>query len=148
MWTRRSASRCGWSFPSCSRPSAPPCCTLRRTTGKRWHWATASACWWTGASRRSTPPPGGAATPQTAKFRPPFSPPPPTPPAVVSRNPKGRGGPLLLGAPPITLFEVTPQRGPGGAMQVQIGGQTLVLPDPCTGLQGRACVLGVRPEDL
>ncbi|ABM57766.1 ABC transporter ATP-binding protein [Verminephrobacter eiseniae] len=69
-------------------------------------------------------------------------------PAGVYRNPQSREVARLFGDPPINLFEVTPQRGPGGAMQVQIGGQTLVLPDPCTGLQGRACVLGVRPEDL
>src|SRR6218665_439879 len=69
MWTRRSASRCGWSFPSCSRPSAPPCCAWRRTPGKRWPWATASACWWTGASRRSTRPPGCTAIRKAARWR-------------------------------------------------------------------------------
>src|SRR6218665_2555416 len=85
-------------------------------------------------------------------------------PAGVYRNPQSREVARLFGDPPINLFEGTPPRGPGGAVPGEIGGPKpgaapprprvggggprVVVPDPWRGWRGRACVLGVRPEDL
>ncbi|WP_198085712.1 ABC transporter ATP-binding protein [Variovorax sp. E3] len=76
-------------------------------------------------------------------------------PAGVYRNPQSREVARLFGDPPINLFEVTPRYSSGssggngnGAMEVQIGGHTLALPEPRAELENRPCVLGVRPEDV
>jgi multiple sugar transport system ATP-binding protein len=57
----------------------------------------------------------------------------------------------LFGDPPINLFEVTP-RVEGDALAVDIGGLPVRLddlrPEARPELVGRACVLGVRPEDV
>lgn len=69
-------------------------------------------------------------------------------PAGVYRNPQSREVARLFGDPPINLIEVTPRQTADGAMEVTLGGQTLALPEQRADLAGRACVLGVRPEDL
>lgn len=68
-------------------------------------------------------------------------------PVGIYRNPQTREVARLFGDPPINLFEVTPQAD-GDGQSVQVGGQTLRLPEPRADLAGRPCVLGVRPEDV
>jgi multiple sugar transport system ATP-binding protein len=68
-------------------------------------------------------------------------------PLGIYRNPQTREVARLFGDPPINLFEVTPQP-EGDGLAVQVGGQSLRLPDPRADLAGRPCVLGVRPEDV
>jgi len=72
-------------------------------------------------------------------------------PHGIYRNPRTREVARLFGDPPINLFEVTP-RVEGDALAVDIGGLPVRLddlrPEARPELVGRACVLGVRPEDV
>lgn len=68
-------------------------------------------------------------------------------PSGIYRNPQTREVARLFGDPPINLFEVTPQRA-GDGLSVEIGGQPVRLADARPDLVGKACVLGVRPEDV
>jgi len=71
-------------------------------------------------------------------------------PQGIYRNPQTRSIARLFGDPPINLFDVTPRAvdGLANAMAVDIGGHTLHLPQLRADLLGRACVLGVRAEDV
>jgi len=71
-------------------------------------------------------------------------------PQGIYRQPQSRAIARLFGDPPINLFEVTPRAaaGAGNSMEVEIGGARLRLPEMRADLIGRACVLGVRAEDV
>jgi len=69
-------------------------------------------------------------------------------PQGIYRNPQTRSIARLFGDPPINLFDVTPRAVDAQTMAVDIGGHTLHLPQLRAELLGRACVLGVRAEDV
>lgn len=68
-------------------------------------------------------------------------------PAGIYRNPRTREVARLFGDPPINLFDVTP-REEAGNLSVALAGQTLSLSETRRDLVGRACLLGIRPEDV
>jgi len=68
-------------------------------------------------------------------------------PEAIYRNPRDQKVASLFGDPPINLFPIQPQP-EGGEVVASIGGQKVALGPERSGLAGRACVLGVRPEDV
>jgi multiple sugar transport system ATP-binding protein len=69
-------------------------------------------------------------------------------PEAIYREPKDQKVASLFGDPPINLFPIQPRRGDGGEVCATIAGQKLALGAARTRLDGKACVLGVRPEDV
>jgi multiple sugar transport system ATP-binding protein len=69
-------------------------------------------------------------------------------PEAIYRDPKDQKVASLFGDPPINLFPIKPQRGEGGEVVASVGGQKLALGAARGRLEGRSCVLGVRPEDV
>lgn len=69
-------------------------------------------------------------------------------PQAIYRDPKDQKVASLFGDPPINLFPVAPQRGDGGEVTATVGGHRVALGPAGARLEGRSCVLGVRPEDV
>lgn len=69
-------------------------------------------------------------------------------PEAIYRDPRDQKVASLFGDPPINLFPISPQRNGGGMVEVEIGGQKLSLGTERARLDGKPCVLGVRPEDV
>jgi len=68
-------------------------------------------------------------------------------PEEIYREPRDQNVASLFGDPPINLFPITPKL-EGGEVRASVGGQSIALGAERTRLDGRACVLGVRPEDV
>jgi len=69
-------------------------------------------------------------------------------PEGIYRAPRNRRVANLFGDPPINLFPVRPEHAGDGALRAVIGGQPVALGEARGRLDGRECVLGVRPEDV
>ncbi len=69
-------------------------------------------------------------------------------PEAIYRDPRDQKVASLFGDPPINLFPIQPKRGAGGEVQASIGGQPIGLGEARARLDGKPCVLGVRPEDV
>jgi multiple sugar transport system ATP-binding protein len=69
-------------------------------------------------------------------------------PEGIYRTPRNRRVANLFGDPPINLFPIRPAHAGDGALQAVIGGQPVALGEARGRLDGRECVLGVRPEDV
>jgi multiple sugar transport system ATP-binding protein len=68
-------------------------------------------------------------------------------PVNIYRQPKNRQVANLFGDPPINLLPVRPERA-DGRLCAMIGGHQVELGTAGAKVEGRECVLGVRPEDV
>jgi multiple sugar transport system ATP-binding protein len=67
--------------------------------------------------------------------------------ARVYREPVDTRVANLFGDPPINLVPTRPQAR-DGALHTELGGHAIALPGTASGLAGRACLMGIRAEDI
>ncbi len=69
-------------------------------------------------------------------------------PQGIYRNPVNTRVARLFGDPGINLLSARPRRDDGSGFSLELGGERVTVPLALGALEGRECVLGIRPEDV